>query len=138
MNQSSISSSSNVGLEQKFRSMLDDLPVSENRTLPTNNNNNFEVPVVKKNTNFKWILITTCILAVVITQVPKTWWMQTFENLFGIKHIKDNDDKLSKRKNEEEESDNEEDITNEVTLQDLDPLTPEEMEDENFQAIESN
>lgn len=137
MNPTTVASSSNATLENKFRSMLNEpLNVGESKTPATNTNS--DIPPTKKKSNVPWFLITFCIFAVVVTQIPKTWWVQTFGGFFGIKHIK-YDDKSSNDVAQEEDSDNEENVVETInTIQELDPLTTEEIEDENFQAIESN
>lgn len=132
----------NLNLENRFRNMLNDdtLPVSENKTQSANET--FKISSPKKKTNVIWLLVTFSIIAVLGTQIPKTWWTQTFGVIFGIKQIKNNDDKSSNDVNQEDDSDNEEYTVNEevTTVQELEPLplTPGEIEDENFQAIESN
>lgn len=137
MNPTTVASSSNSGLENKFRTILNEpVNVGENKT-PTPNTS-LDVSPTKKKSNLTLYLITFCILAIVLTQIPKTWWMQTFGGFFGIKHIK-YDDKSSNDVSQDDDSDNEENaLETRNTIQELDPLTAEEIEDENFQAIESN
>lgn len=136
MNPNTVASSSNPSLENKFRTMLNEpVNVGENKT-PTAATN-LEISPTKKKSNVTWFLITFCILAVVVTQIPKTWWMQTFGGFLGVKHIKYDDEKPSVT--QDDDSDNEESVLETLnTVQEVDPLTPEEIEDENFQAIESN
>jgi hypothetical protein len=64
--------------------------------------------------------------------------MQTFGGFFGVKHVKYDDEKPNDV-TQDDDSDNEENALETLnTVQEVDPLTPEEIEDENFQAIESN
>ena len=152
-------------LENKFRGILgtgsgsnaDKVQASPN----TVNNITVELSSTKKKLNMKLIMLVSFVMAFLLIRMPPDWWNLLSSKLFGVKFIKNreqeesttrigskkegkrgsNDVKRARNEDDSDADDEDEDEKRQTKSlaaagNRIDPLTPEELEDENFQPLQ--
>ena len=143
-------------LEAKFRGMLNNgimqnKPAKESHEehVPSTSSqtSNNTTSIKKVNWDIRWTVVISCIITALLIKIPNKWWDSlSWSKLFGdSKHERNRKVRLSKKKAIKQQTQIESDEDSDIEIQQefsvengTENLTQEEIDDPNFQPLQSD